>query len=522
MELHQLKQAAPSARSLIAMGLLLALWGCAGPKKEIVLPGEAAPKPAVVASAPAERATSGDVAGEAVTFSTQLATYTSARFDSLPGWSTDNLMESWPALMGSCSKLASKSPQWQGVCERAKVADHSSNEGVRAFLEREFAAYQLQDDTKKSDGLVTGYFETDLKGSRTYKAPFIYPVYGVPEDMLILDARKVDKKGGLQSVVAKVEDHNVVIQKGVNTRDMNSPGLYLLDLPSLTLDTMDKKVRLRIEGKRLVPYYTREEIETSGAPNAKVIAFVDNLLALYEMQLQGTGRIRLTDGKTIYLSYAEQNGHPFRPPAPPPTRVAAAKTRGGLAAMDTEDDGDIDDPTVMRTRGFKLAAPPTTASVAVPGKKTAKPASGSGIKDPSYVFFKETPLNPSGPLGAMNVPLSAGRSIAVDPRSTPLGYPVFVSTKDPANGKPMRRLTVAQDTGGAIRGAVRADYFLGNGPAAAKQARRMKESGQLWLLLPRGLKVAATSDFVKTRGIGGSSADAAQCLIPTEDVCVDD
>ena len=120
------------------------------------------------------------------------------------------------------------------------------------------------------------------------------------------------------------------------------------------------------------------------------------------------------------------------------------------------------------------------------------------------------------------VPLSAGRSIAVDPRSTPLGYPVFVSTTTPGTGAPMQRLTIAQDTGGAIRGAVRADYFFGNGQQAATDARRMKERGQLWILLPRGLPVAAaSSSTVRTRG-GAVGADLPQCLVPDEGSCVDD
>ncbi len=511
----------PMHRSLrwCVLGAALGLLACAGPKKDIVVPGEVVATPAAVpASAPVSEA-DGEVVGEAVSFSTQLATYTAVNFAHLPGWTNDNQLESWPALLSSCEKLATRSPQWDGLCARAKTADHSSNEAVRAFFEREFVAYQLRDDTRKADGVVTGYYEPELRGSRQYRAPYIYPVYGTPDDMVFLDARKVDRKSGLQAVVARVENRNVVIQRGVSTREMNAAGLYLLNLPELTLDTVDRKVRLRIDGKKLVPYYTREEIERLGAPNAKVLAFVDNLLALYEMQIQGTGRIRLTDGKTLYLSYGEQNGHPFRPPPPPPGTKVAGKTRGGLAELDTEDE-DEDDGSTIRTRGFKLAAPAKGASVAVPGRKAAKPVSGSGIKDPSYVFFREYPPNGTGPIGALNVPLRAGRSIAVDPRSTPLGYPVFVSTRDPASGKPMRRLTVAQDTGGAIRGAVRADYFLGNGAVAAKQARRMKENGQLWLLLPRGLKVSAGAGLMKTRG--GPSRELPQCLVETEDFCVDD
>jgi membrane-bound lytic murein transglycosylase A len=158
----------------------------------------------------------------------------------------------------------------------------------------------------------------------------------------------------------------------------------------------------------------------------------------------------------------------------------------------------------------------------VPARKPSGAVTGSGIKDPSYVFFKEALSTTGGPVGAFGVPLQAGRSIAVDPRATPLGYPVFISTRQPGTGEPMQRLTVAQDTGGAIRGAVRADYFFGNGQQAATQARRMKERGQLWILLPRGLPVAsASAGGIRTRG-GAVGGNLPQCLVPEEGSCVDD
>ena len=184
--------------------------------------------------------------------------------------------------------------------------------------------------------------------------------------------------------------------------------------------------------------------------------------------------------------------------------------------------GNVSNNTI-RTRGFTLARPTASGAVVVPGRRAAGPVIGSGIKDPSYVFFKESTSPVGGPVGAFGVPLSAGRSIAVDPRSTPLGYPVFVSTRTPGSGAPMQRLTIAQDTGGAIRGAVRADYFFGNGQQAATNARRMKERGQLWILLPRGLAVAqaAVSSAIRTRG-GPVGANLPQCLVPSEGSCVDD
>ena len=190
------------------------------------------------------------------------------------------------------------------MCDHARSVALTSNDSVRAFFENEFAPYQVRDDGSKADGVVTGYFEPEVSGSRQYRAPFVYPVYGVPEDMLVLDARKVSKSRATGTVVAKVEGRNVLIETGLNTRTMNAPGLYLLDLSMLTFDSPDRKARLRVEGKRLLPYYTREEIETRGAPNAKVLAFVQDAMQLYEMQVQGAGRIKLNDGATIHLSYA--------------------------------------------------------------------------------------------------------------------------------------------------------------------------------------------------------------------------
>ncbi|MCB1891462.1 MAG: MltA domain-containing protein, partial [Rhodocyclaceae bacterium] len=106
--------------------------------------------------------------------------------------------------------------------------------------------------------------------------------------------------------------------------------------------------------------------------------------------------------------------------------------------------------------------------------------------NPSFVFFRELPDNGGGPLGALGVPLTPGRSIAVDPRAVPLGAPVFLATTFPNSDKPLRRLMLAQDTGGAIKGAVRADFFWGFGAEAGAQAGRMRQRGEMWALLPNG------------------------------------
>jgi membrane-bound lytic murein transglycosylase A len=111
----------------------------------------------------------------------------------------------------------------------------------------------------------------------------------------------------------------------------------------------------------------------------------------------------------------------------------------------------------------------------------------------SYVFFRELPVDGSGPPGALGVALSPGRSLAVDPRAVPLGAPVFLSTTWPGSTTPLNRLMVAQDTGGAIKGAVRGDFFWGSGDDAAAQAGRMRQSGRMWVLLPNGFPRAPAS-----------------------------
>jgi membrane-bound lytic murein transglycosylase A len=517
-----------TTRSIVfSLGYSLALqvlFGCTSPGQEIVIPNEQKSLPRPVQSAgglpspvAAPAASGPQVAGIATSINTQNATYVASGFSGLPGWGSDNFTESWAAFSESCRVLSGKVAEWKALCARSAQVNASSNDSVRKFFETEFVAYQVQDERSKNEGVVTGYFETDLKGSRRYGAPYIYPVYGVPSDMLFLDSRNIDRTLRTQKVAAKLEGRTVTLQQGLTVKDAGGAGTYLLDLTTIGLDTLDRRVRLRVEGRQLVPYYTRQEIDALGAPNAKVIAFVDDVLALYEMQIQGAGRINLSSGERIQVSYAEQNGHPFRP-----TVAGKSKSRTRGREVELEPDDEDESLEGIRTRGFNLSKPAPGGKVAAaPVKAGAPRASGSGISDPSYVFFNESAVSNKGPVGALGVPLQAGRSIAVDPRTTPLGYPVFVSTNDPSKGTPLQRLTVAQDTGGAIRGAVRADYFFGNGPAAAASARRMKERGQMWVLLPKGMKVAGgVVGKKKTRG--GGVEDLPMCLVESEQACVED
>ncbi|RYY66362.1 MAG: hypothetical protein EOO24_54135, partial [Comamonadaceae bacterium] len=345
--------------SLAAAALVLA--GCAVRPASAPVPEAPAPAPPPQVSAPASAPApvpaasngTGSVAGQARTFSTQLATYTAVNFDTLPGWARDDFSETWPAFLASCKVLTRRGAEWQSLCARAGSVNGRSSPSIRSFYESEFAAYQIRDDDRRTEGVVTGYFEPEIEGSRTYAPPFIYPVYGLPEDMLFLDTRRLPQGRG--TVAARVDGRNVVIQQGLSTRDMAAPGLLALDLSTVIRDTLDRKMRLRVEGRQLLPYYTREEIETRGAPNAKVLAFVSSATALYEMQIQGSGRIRLSGGQTIRLGYAEQNGQPFRPTLAQNASGKgrqAVRTRGSSIELAVdEDDDDIGDVGAVRTRG---------------------------------------------------------------------------------------------------------------------------------------------------------------------------
>lgn len=159
----------------------------------------------------------------------------------------------------------------------------------------------------------------------------------------------------------------------------------------------------------------------------------------------------------------------------------------------------------------------SAAAAAAPGVRH-NAGGNTGINDPSFVFFRQIASDASGPPGALGVPLTAGRSLAVDPRTTPLGAPVFIDTDSPAGSGQLERLMLAQDTGGAIRGSVRGDFFWGFGHQAGQMAAATNADGRMWLLLPKALALGALSPRVRTRGLGQEPVD---CVIPDGESCVE-
>jgi membrane-bound lytic murein transglycosylase A len=203
----------------------------------------------------------------------------------------------------------------------------------------------------------------------------------------------------------------------------------------------------------------RGAIEDGGLDGtAPVIAWVDSPVDAFFLHIQGSGRVLLEDGGVLRVGYGGQNGHRY---------VAIGAV---LANM-----GEIPRAQVtMQSIRAWLAANPDRAPIVMRA-------------NPSYVFMRVVEgLAPTqGAIGAMGVPLTPGRSVAVDRSHVPMGYPVFVATTDPLTGRPWRRLSVAQDVGGAIRGPVRVDVFTGWGEEAAERAGRMRDRGEMWVLLPR-------------------------------------
>jgi membrane-bound lytic murein transglycosylase A len=266
---------------------------------------------------------------------------------------------------------------------------------------------------QSDQGLVTGYYEPVVQGRLGKSGDFVYPVYGVPDDLIVVDLATV------------------------------APELEAL------------RLRGRLEGRRLVPYYSRSEIEERGA--APVLAWVADPVELFFLQVQGSGQVELESGERMRLGYADQNGHPYR------SLGRYLIDKGELT---------LEEASMQSIKAWTRANPDKVQEAL--------------NANPRYVFFRRLPAGDLGPLGALGVPLTPGYSVAVDPRYIPLGAPVFLATSYPRSDQALERLMVAQDTGGAIRGAVRADWYWGTGEAAGELAGRMRQAGRMWLLWPRG------------------------------------
>jgi len=403
-----------------ALGALLPalLAGCASPPREVVRAPEAlicppAEKPVCPEPGTAPAPTPATPPAPSVDYRGRLVP---ASWLDLPQWGRESLRPSLDAFVRSCAVLERQEP-WKAACAGAQALQPSSGEPeIRTFFELNFDPHQVVNADDSTSGMVTGYYEPLLRGSRVRSARYRYPLYAVPQDLLVID------------------------------------------LSSVYPDLKHKRLRGRVEGNRVVPYLARGDIEREPAPlKGLELAWVDDAVDAFFLHIQGSGQVEFESGERMRVGYAEQNGHPFR-------------SLGRLLI----ERGEIR-PERASMQGIKEWA-----------RRNPRKVQEYLNANPSYVFFRELPRDLTGPLGALGVPLTPERSIAVDPRVIPLGVPVYLATTWPNTADPLDRLMVAQDTGGAINGGVRADFFWGFGDAAGSQAGKMRQSGRMWVLLPRG------------------------------------
>ncbi len=388
--------------------------GCAQPHRRAVAPTKVAAAPQVVRDKPAQCICPSTPPTPPVEATPAKARLEPANFDALPGWKDDDVSAAFAAFVEGCSALRTQA-RWTDVCTRAGSVADADPDALRTFFETGFVPHRVVGPDPEAPGLLTGYYEPLLQGSRTPDARFRHPIFAAPDDLITVD------------------------------------------LSGVAPDTRNIRLRGRLQGRKLVPYWSRAEIEEGKARlTGRELVWVEDAVELFFLQVQGSGRVRLPDGGIVRVGYADQNGHPYRSIG----RVLV--DRGELP---------LEKASMQGIKAWGQANPTRLAALLA--------------ENPSYVFFRELPAGDGGPLGALGVPLTPGRSIAVDPTVVPLGAPVFVSTTWPNSPRPLDRLVMAQDTGGAIRGAVRADFFWGFGAEAGEQAGRMRQPLKMWVLLPR-------------------------------------
>ncbi|MBQ0932116.1 murein transglycosylase A [Ideonella alba] len=321
-----------------------------------------------------------------------------AAWGELPGWGVDRLSEWLPALRAGC--VAPPEP-WQPLCSQLAALKGPDDATLRRFLEDRLVVYRVESPDANPEGLLTGYFEPLVAASRKPTASRRVPLHAVPAEL----------------------------------------------------------------GQKK-PWYTRQQIETPGAAavalKGREIAYVEDPLDALVLQIQGSGRLRLTepDGseKLVRVAFAGHNDQPYKSVGR--WLIEQGELKAGEASWP----------------GIKDWA-----------RRNPRRVQELLWQNPRYVFFREEPLpDPSlGPKGAQGVPLTPGRSIAVDPQSIPYGTPVWIDSTEPLSTRPLQRLVMAQDTGSAIVGAVRADFFWGWGDEPEAQAGRTKQALRVWALWPR-------------------------------------
>jgi len=362
-------------------------------------------------------------------------------FGGLAGWADSDPQQALMGFRRSCGVLGPKPDtsslgglyagtvaDWRTACGAASNAS-----SARDFFEANFVPYRVSQTSDK--GLFTGYYEPQLKGSRTRHDAFQTPLYGVPADLVTIEL-----------------------------------GLFRDALKG-------QRIEGRVMGNRVVPYSARAEIARAGLPSAMTLLYVDDAVDAFFLQIQGSGRVVLDDGSVVRALYAGENGQPY-------TAIGAVLIQRGELKRE--------EVSLQTIRAWLYAHPGQAQELM--------------DHDASYVFFGEQPIGDAstGAPGAEGVPLTPEASLAVDVSIHALGVPVFLEATAPdeaGSAHVFNRLLVMQDTGGAIKGAVRGDVYWGYGKRAEEIAGRMKNEGRLTVLLPKTLaaRLGPRADFAGPR-----------------------
>ena len=353
-------------------------------------------------------------------------TLTPVSYDELPGWGDDTLSQALPALWRSCAKLAGQPDE---------VPAGPAGTAFRVG------------DWRHACAAILALHDGDTAGMRTAFEQWLKPY-------------RAGDNGSAEGLFTGYYEPEL-------NGSRNWGGRFTIplfgrpkDLVTVELGDFDESLRGkhiagRVAGGALKRYATRAEFE-AGALEGKAneVIWVDDAIDLFFLQIQGSGRIVLEDGSIVRVGYAAQNGRPYR---------AIGKLLVDRGAMSPDE-------------------------VNLPSLKAwlrAHPADAKSLMDQNaaYVFFRE--VSGDGPEGAEGIPLTPGRSLAIDPKFLAYATPIWLDIESPENGKRIRRLVIAQDTGSAIKGPVRGDLFWGYGPEAEAMAGRMRSRGSYYLFLPR-------------------------------------
>ena len=377
-----------------------------------------------------------------------IKTITTARYERadatrLPALTDADLLAAWPAWLASC-RAFERSPArralWQPACAAGAGVPRDAA-AIRRFFNSQFEAWALRAESREDPAASNG---AAANGAQ-------------PRVLNVADRGRIT--GYYEPLLAGSRQRSARFAVPLHRRPDD---LLIVDLGSLYPELAGKRVRGRLVdspgGKRVVPYPSRAELAAGLASHE--LLWVDDAIEAFFLQIQGSGRVQFADGSQVRVGYADTNGHAYRSIG----RVLI--DRGELTFEQAS------------MQGIQAWA-------------RANPARLQALLDenPSYIFFRELPLGDpaAGPLGALNVPLTPGYSLAADPQFVPLGAPVLIDTVHPSNATPLRRLALAQDTGGAIRGPIRFDFFWGFGREAGEHAGRQRHDVTAWVLLPKGV-----------------------------------